>query len=155
MQKAAPASRYKPVPAFGDLIPKFGAAFTFPSGKRLEQSGVLVVLKSGKRLGRADFECRFCFPESDVFAEDSKVAISVPKRLLKSSVARNRIKRLVREVYRTHQVARTPLLMLVNFKARKDGRDTKMRRQLRIELTSMFDTVVQRAPSGKPNKQAN
>lgn len=48
-----------------------------------------------------------------------------------------------------------PLRMLVSFKAKKDGRDSETRRQLRIELTSMFDTVIQRAPSGKPAIQAN
>ena len=102
------------------------------------------VLRRGQRVSRADFELRYLiFPGMNAFS-DSKIAISVPKRLLKSSVARNRIKRLVREVFRVHRAAASPLHILVNFKTRNDGRDAESRRILRGELAGLFDEAIGR-----------
>ena len=115
---------------------------TFPSGKRLDQAGVLAVLKRGKRLNRAGFELRFLVSRPKSRTGNSKIAISVPKRLLKSSVARNRIKRLVREEFREHCAAAASLHILVNYKARDDGSDAATRRVLRVELASLFDVAV-------------
>ena len=102
------------------------------------------VLKRGKRVSRADFELRYLiFPGMNAFS-DSKIAISVPKRLLKSSVARNRIKRLVREVFRAHCAAASPLHILVNFKTRNDGREAESRRIMRGELAGLLDEAIGR-----------
>ncbi|WP_194851578.1 ribonuclease P protein component [Nonlabens antarcticus] len=48
--------------------------------------------------------------------EDHKVAFSVPKRFFKLAVDRNRVKRLMREVYRLHQhEIKTPENQFYNF----------------------------------------
>lgn len=106
---------------------------------------MLAILKRGKRLYRPGFELRFLNCPVEAAVGESKIAISVPKRLVKSSVARNRIKRLVREAFRVHRVAAAPLHMLVNYQARNDGRDSDVRRNLRRELASLFEDVVLRA----------
>lgn len=111
----------------------------FPSAKRLNQAGVLAVLKRGKRLSQADFELRFLISPVKGAPSGSKIAIAVPKRQLKSAAARNRIKRLVREEYRRHTAANAPLHMLVTFKTKNEGRGAEARRRLRIELASLLD----------------
>lgn len=109
---------------------------------------MLAVLKRGKRLNRVDFELRFLISTANSAACDSKIAISVPKRLLKSSVARNRIKRLVREAFRRHRAAAAPLHLLVNYKSRNDARVAAVRRSLRVELAGLFNDAVLRAQAG-------
>jgi ribonuclease P protein component len=117
----------------------------FPSGKRLAQAGVLAVLKLGKRLAKADFELRFLIPSTRSVSSVGKIAISVPKRLVKSSVARNRIKRLVREEFRAHEAAKAPLHMHVSYRSRNDGRLASSRRLLRAELAGLFEDAIVRA----------
>ena len=112
------------------------------------------VLNRGKRLNRADFEIRFLTLPAECAAGDSKIAISVSKRLLKSSVARNRIKRLVREAYRGHRAAATPLHMLVSYKGRSEGRDAAARRSLRMELANLFNDAILRVQSGNSRLRA-
>ena len=143
-QKGVRASPYNPSPIKG-LVHGVGVSFAFPSGKRLAQAGVLAILKTGKRIAKADFELKFLIPFAKDAAGDGKMAVSVPKRLLKSSVARNRIKRLVREEYRAHEVATAPLHMLVNYRSRDDGRLASSRRLLRAELAGLFEDAVLRA----------
>jgi len=143
-QKGVRASPYK-LPLNKGLVYCIGVSFAFPSGKRLAQAGVLAILKTGKRIAKADFELKFLIPTAMDAAGGGKVAVSVPKRLLKSSVARNRIKRLVREEYRGHKVAAAPLHMLVNYRSRDDGRLASSRRLLRAELAGLFEDAVLRA----------
>jgi ribonuclease P protein component len=111
----------------------------------LDQPGVLAVLKKGKRLIRSGFELRFLNLPCTAAVCESRIAISVPKRLVKSSVARNRIKRLVREEFRLHRAATAPIHMLINYQARNDGRDSARRRILRRELASLFADAIVRA----------
>ena len=141
-RKAAPVSRYKFSRIQGNEFFKANALFPFPRLKRLKQAEVLAILKSGKRIGRPDFECRFSPTQSQEAGKFGVIAISVPKRLIKSSVARNRIKRLVRETFRVHRAAFSPLKVLVNFKSRDDGRDASSRGRLRVELQGLLDSVV-------------
>ena len=143
-QKVVRASLYEPLLSEG-LVYCIGVSFAFPSRKRLAQAGVLAILKTGKRLAKADFELKFLIPSASDVAGDGKIAVSVPKRLLKSSVARNRIKRLVREEYRGHKVAAAPLHMLVNYRSRDDGRLASSRRLLRAEVAALFEDAVLRA----------
>lgn len=112
--------------------------------KRLEQAEVLAVLKCGKRLIRSGFELRFLSVPAGAAIGESKIAISVPKRLLKSSVARNRIKRLVREEFRVHRIVGVPLHMLVNYQAKNDGRNAVVRRDLRRALGKLFEDAILR-----------
>ena len=137
------ASPYEPSLS-GGLVYCTGVSFAFPSRKRLAQAGVLAILKTGKRLAKVDFELKFLIPAARDVACDGKIAISVPKRLLKSSVARNRIKRLVREEYRAHKVATAPLHMFVNYRSRDDGRLASSRRSLRAELAALFEDAALR-----------
>ena len=117
-------------------------SFAFPSRKRLGKAGVLAVLRRGKRLKRDAFEVKFVISRAKNSSADSKLAISVPKRLLKSSVARNRIKRIVREEFRVHRAATAPLHLLVIYLASDDARHDAARRILRAELANMFDDAV-------------
>ncbi len=105
---------------------------------------MLAVLKRGKRFNRSGFELRVLSSPAKAVIGESKIAISVPKRLLKSSVARNRIKRLVREEFRIHRAAAMPLHMLVNYQARNDGRVAAVRRNLRRALSSLFEDAILR-----------
>lgn len=148
VRRAAPASPFECSRSYGACIFNSDTSPAFPSGKRLGQAGVLAVLKRGKRLNRVDFELRFLISSANSAGCDSKIAISVPKRLLNSSVARNRIKRLVRETFRGHRAATAPLHMLVNYKSRIDARVATARRSLRIELAGMFDDAILRAQAG-------
>ena len=147
-QRVGPASPFKRKRRYGASIFNSAVSSAFPSGKRLDQAGVLAVLKRGKRLNGVDFVLRLLISPTKNVAEDSGIAISVPKRLLKSSVARNRIKRLVREAFRQHRSAARALHLLVNYKARNDGRDAAARCLLRTELTSLFDDAILRAQAG-------
>lgn len=143
-RRVAPASPYSRNQPLGSRISTANVSSAFPSAKRLDQAGVLALLKRGKRLNRTDFELRVLDVSAVAVAGESKIAISVPKRFLKSSVARNRIKRLVREGFRIHRIAAAPLHMLVNYKARNDGRDATVRCNLRVELATLFDDAVHR-----------
>ena len=50
--------------------------------------------------------------------ECARFAISVPKRFLKSAVRRNQFKRLVREVFRHHEIRTLPVDMLISLASR-------------------------------------
>lgn len=69
----------------------------------------------------------------------ARIAISVPKRQLKSAVARNRIKRLVREVFRVHAISHLSADMLVTYKSKRDARDASLRVELRAEFQQLLD----------------
>jgi ribonuclease P protein component len=103
---------------------------------------VLAILKSGKRINRGAFECRFSPAQNKEAEKFCAMAISVQKKLLKSSVARNRIKRLVRETFRIHDAAFSPIQVLVNFKSRNDGRDATSRATLRAEIKGLLDSAA-------------
>ena len=50
-----------------------------------------------------------------------RIAIAVPKRILKSAVDRNRVKRVIREEFRLHDVRQLPIDMLVTLRAQITG----------------------------------
>ena len=74
----------------------------------------------------------------------------MPKRIVKFSVDRNRIKRLIREQFRQHPARTLPVDLLVTFQRRltaKQGRirATKIvRKQLRHTLAQLFGDVRRR-----------
>ncbi len=93
-------------------------------------------------MSRGAFECRFSPAQRQESGKFGAIAIAVPKKLLKSSVARNRIKRLVRESFRVHRAAFSSIQVLVNFKSRNDGRTALAREALRAEINSLLDSAV-------------
>ena len=81
----------------------------------------------------------------------ARMAIAVPKKLLKSAVARNRIKRVVREAFRAHATLKVAQAhFLVTFKSRNDGRLMDARRGLREELGGLFNDAAHRT---KPSRR--
>ena len=110
----------------------------------MTQTEVLAILKQGKRVRRPGFDLRFLVARTENVPGTAHMAISVPKRLLKSAVARNRIKRMVREGFRAHMIAATPLNLLVSLSAKVDCKCASTRRLMRRELSSLFDDAVHR-----------
>lgn len=81
----------------------------------------------------------------------ARMAIAVPKKLLKSAVARNRIKRVVREAFRAHAALKVAQAhFLVTFKSRSDCRHLTARRDLREELGGLFNEAARRAKPTQP-----
>ena len=120
-------------------------------GKRLNQADVLEVLRGGRRLSRASFDLRLLLMPPGREPAHARMAIAVPKKLLKSAVARNRIKRVVRETLRAHPSLKTAQAhFLVTFKAKNDCRLMEARRALREELSGLFNDAARRAKSSPP-----
>ena len=119
---------------------------TFPPRKRLDQRGVLAILKRSKRVIRPEFELRLGVTATNTAHRDARLAISVPKRQLKSAVARNRVKRLVREIFRSHAIAAAPLDILVTYRAKYDARLPKQRAALREALCGLLTAAFADAP---------
>ncbi len=113
---------------------------------RLRQAQVLAILERGKRVRRADFEVKMLLSPL-VSPGNAQIAISVPKRFLRAAVARNRMKRLVREVFRSHPVATVPLGLHISYTARDDGKRAKVREQLRRDLSGLFDKAMSLVPN--------
>ena len=153
VQRDVPASRYSQQPITEADISSLGDSPTRQQTARLKQADVLAILKQGKRLSRPGFDLRFLFAPADQQQDAAKMAIAVPKRLLKSAVARNRIKRQVREVFRMHVASTAPLNILVTLKVKNDGKRADARLLLRADLATLFDDVVRRANTRAPAAQ--
>jgi ribonuclease P protein component len=123
-------------------VPK--PANAFPPGKRLDQHGVRAVLKSGRRVSRADVEIKFLV--RPIEAAGARLAIAVAKRLVRHAVARNRIKRLVREAFRQHPVSACGQDLLVTYKSKDALRLSALRVAMRLQLDQLFSDVQQRVP---------
>jgi ribonuclease P protein component len=69
--------------------------------------------------------------------EGSGFALTVPKKLAKRAIDRNRIKRLMREIYRTAPISPEPQLLVLRLR-KKIGDKTKhrLREQERKEIRS-------------------
>lgn len=87
--------------------------------------------------------------ESDIRSSSnpsqSRIALSVPKRLLKRSVDRNRVKRVLRESFRQHKVrASGQDLLLTIASAPKSGAVTakQMKRSWRQLADSLFNKLI-------------
>lgn len=74
--------------------------FTFPKSEKLTHKKRIASLFSQGESMKV-FPLRVLFLENDL--PEHRVLISVPKRRHKTAVARNRIKRLMREAYRKNQ----------------------------------------------------
>lgn len=129
----------------------------FPRSKRLDQRGVLALLKGGSRAAKPDFELKYSppsvgspsvlagLPEEPLPPRAGRVAIAVPKKKLASAVARNRVKRLIREQYRLHPVADTALDLLVTLRSTPETKRATVRANLRQSLVALFDARTEHA----------
>lgn len=86
-----------------------GMGLRFHRKYRLIKHEVVALLQDGIRLTRSEFFIRL--KQNQVGR--GRIAIAVPKRILKSAVDRNRVKRVIREEFRQHAVRRLPVDMLV------------------------------------------
>ncbi len=77
----------------------------------------------------------------------ARLGMTVPKRIVKRAVARNRIKRIIRESFRAHRASLPPMDVVVGIRrAVGEGPD---RKQLRESLDELWRRLEQRscAPS--------
>jgi len=86
-----------------------GTGLRFHRRDRLIKHEVVALLHDGIRLTRTEFFIRL--KQNQVGR--GRIAIAVPKRILKSAVDRNRVKRVIREEFRQHSVRRLPVDILV------------------------------------------
>lgn len=113
---------------------------------RLIKERVVALLSDGARLSRQEFVIKL--GEND--RGQGRLAISVPKRILKRAVDRNRVKRVIKETFRQHQVRRAPVDMLVTMhhQAATQPGDSNarkhLRQQLRATLTQLFSDILRR-----------
>jgi len=126
---------------------------------RLHQRGVALVLKQG-RMVRADCPSKTVEPNKRLSAVSIKylsattdisyqcgsiaharIAISVPKRLLKSAVDRNQFKRWVRESFRRHEIRALPVDMLISLTQRVDATEMGSGGSIQRVIESAFNLV--------------
>ncbi len=141
-------------------------SFQFPAVARLDARGVEAVLESGIRLrgkagtpwlvrllaasggnGRSGADGKSATgvtTTTDYAANPARLAISVPKRLVKSSVSRNYLKRQAREAFRQHRVRLLPLDMLVSVVTSCPDESRAARAANRAALVSLLDQAANR-----------
>ena len=113
---------------------------------RLVKHQVIALLDSGARFGRAELGVKL---GENSFGQ-GRIAIAVPKRILKFAVDRNRVKRVIREQFRQHQIRACPVDLLVTFQrqmttTKKQPRINKSARgQLRATFAQLLHDVLQR-----------
>lgn len=90
--------------------------FCFPKSRRLIKPEVELLLRDGARLNQDVLGLRLLQTDRAF----GRIAIAVPKRILKRAVDRNRIKRAIREAFRHHgvRVANVDLLVTLRSKVK-------------------------------------
>lgn len=82
------------------MVSLFLMNFRFPSNQKLKsKKHISELFESGKSAKAFPLRMKYIDAETEV----SKIVISVPKRLVKKAVERNRIKRQIREAFRQNQ----------------------------------------------------
>lgn len=123
-----------------------GKAQGFRRQDRLLKPEVVELLRDGVRLARAEFVIKL----RENRRGHGRIAIAVPKRILKFAVDRNKVKRLIREEFRQHQVRTSPLDVLVTLRSQaisgvSDRRIKKHQsRRLRVTLMHLLMDVSRR-----------
>ena len=91
------------------------------AGRRVGASGMLKAGAAGKaptiisiKLLSREAERKISPAKEAGARPHARLAISVPKRLLKSAVDRNRFKRWVREAFRCHEIRALPVDLLIS-----------------------------------------
>ena len=113
---------------------------------RLVKHQVVALLNSGARFSRVELSLKV---GENSFGQ-GRIAVAVPKRLLKFAVDRNRVKRVIREQFRQHQIRACPVDVLVTLQrqltaTKKPRRINKSERgQLQANFTQLLHEVLQR-----------
>lgn len=118
--------------------------YRFPAAARLDKPGVQRLLDSGKRLGGAG-TAPWSARVSGTGNALTRLAIAVPKRFVKSSVDRNRLKRIVREAFRQHPGRHASLDMLVQFNGVAKSIDRNQLYQAREAITRLLGRAAEKA----------
>lgn len=111
----------------------------FPHRFRLDEFAVNALLKNGRRVSSsppqisARFLCRMT-------GDGARLAIAVPKRILKRAVDRNYVKRLVREGFRQHALRTEPVDVLMSLQTTPTlDKDSNV---LIVAIHSVLDVVL-------------
>lgn len=123
---------------------------TFSKDERLRSRKLIEnIIESGKSLSVSPF--RFIWTITGLTTKfPVQIAISVPKRFFKRAVDRNRIKRMVREVYRKNKSGLYALLksrniqcaLLVVFSGRKVPEYDEVEKKFLITLQRFEETIL-------------
>lgn len=116
--------------------------FSFPGTARLDARGVETVLQAGIRL-RGKTGSPWLLRIHPV-AGPAKLAISVPKRWIKSAVARNLLKRQAREAFRHHAIRLLPAHLLASVVTACETGEPATRRMSRNTLVQLLDQAAAR-----------
>lgn len=88
---------------------------TFPKSERIKSTIILEkVYNEGESLKQYPFRLKF-LEMTDVKEGTAQIVVSVPKRLVKKAVKRNRIRRQIKEIYRLNK---SDLLSLLEAKSK-------------------------------------
>lgn len=117
------------------------------AAKAPDSSGVARLLSTGMRLRGSHFDLRFGMAEGAKVTVKAGLIISVPKRLLKSAVQRNRVKRLVRETFRAGNEPPMRVSILVVYRSALHLKQANFRAKLRVELGKLLRDGLARVPS--------
>jgi ribonuclease P protein component len=129
-----------------------GGEFHFSKARRLIQKEVEELLRAGKRLSRDALGVRLLENNRAL----GRIAIAVPKRIFKRAVDRNRIKRVIREEFRHHEVRRCSVDLLITLRSalkptvgsvQENGKSGN--RHLRETSALLFEDVARRFGHGK------
>ena len=129
-----------------DGISCLGTGKRFRRKHRLLKHDVLSLLRDGARLGRAEVVIKL----NENTHTFGRIAIAVPKRVLKRAIDRNRVKRVIREEFRQHALRAAPVDMLLTLRKVVDVRSGEsamgkhQRQQLRATLGQLFRDVSRR-----------
>ncbi|MEO8384799.1 MAG: ribonuclease P protein component [Betaproteobacteria bacterium] len=113
---------------------------------RLVKRDVVGLLKDGARLAKANLVIKL----SENKFGGGRLAIAVPKRILKRAVDRNRVKRVIRETFRLNAARVLPVDLLVTLQSSPKATDgggitaKPVRHQLRQTAKQLLADICQR-----------
>ncbi len=123
-----------------------GARTRFCRQHRLVKHDVEALLGRGARLSRSPLALKL---HENTFGQ-GRIAIAVPKRILKRAVDRNKVKRVIREQFRQHGARKLPVDMLFTLQSQLTGRgdirntDKQACGQLREVLKQLLADISRR-----------